>query len=193
MKNIDGFQKFEGGAILPRIMYTGTDFELSGQYDFEIYGQAKCNHSNQVMSGRFRGTGDVHFTLKPGAAVVFWRVPRHKCHPELRQGLPDVPEYLDDHTRNIQDIVRAALLQYGIQSPESDSLESDDYDDLEVFDDDDQDNWPEDEFSLIRFPERTDDSQESDVVASLEARSIPEAEEADEEADDQGEKDISSL
>lgn len=190
MKKIISFEKYvPGQTILPNVMYTGKEFAVNGQYDFEIYGKGKIN--GMPSSGRTRGIGNIFIELSTNASVVFWKVPLVKSHPDLGEGLPPVPDYMDDHERNIRDIVKSVMLSVGIRVPESDSTEPDLDDDDEYDDDyDDHDDWNEDSFSLVKLPERTENV--SVVASDSEARSEAESGE-DSGEDDQSEPEASSA
>lgn len=169
MKNIIGYEKYEGGEIRPLIMYSGTNFKCQGSYDYEIYGQAKCNLSGLLIQGRRRGHGLVDLTLKPNACIVFWRVPSLVKHPEY-DPVPDVPEYADEATQHINYLISQYLEKLNIPTLPK-------YQEYEEDLDEDEEEIPISTFSLVDHPAKRRESETTDSNESVKLETTPNQEE----------------
>lgn len=167
MKKIIDYLKYkEGDPLLVNILYSGGTYDLEGHYDFEVYGKATANGLS--IEGRRRGYGKMELAVEKNASVVFWKIPSTRQTPENSTPVPDVPDYQDEHEKQMEYYVNLVLEKRGLFIPQAEGEGDSPSNDL---DDIDLEDYDEDYYD---FPLSTRGLIEDNVLPIFEEPALPE-------------------
>lgn len=144
MKKIVDFLTYEGGEILPHVMYTGqgSDIVVEGKIDITTFGTVIMNGIKVTNTSLFAMLNKpMHIKLQKDSAILFNKVPAVPKQLDEHVPVPDIPDMDDEKEQQMYSMFNEWAIKRGLVSKTVEEGGSDQFDDDEEWVDDMEDDY----------------------------------------------------